>query len=188
MDRSIEHIELIMHRPNLLDIPAASLPPEYSIRHYQDGDRENWARIEMSAGEFTELERACAIFDRDFGDHLAEAERRMLFLEADGFGPIGTTTAWWGEFRGETIGMIHWVAIKDGFHGRGLSKPLLAAALSLMAEFHSSAHLHTQTHSWRAIGLYEKFGFLRVDETEDEHRGWAIVDECLARGDERARH
>lgn len=182
MDRSIEHIELVMYRPNLLDVPVASLPLGYSLRSFQDGDREHWAGIEMSAGEFTTMERAREIFDRDFGGHLDEAKRRMLFLEADDVGPIGTTSAWWGEFRGETIGMIHWVAIKEEFHGRGLSKPLLAAALSLMARFHSSAHLHTQTHSWRAIGLYEKFGFLRVDETEDDHRGWAIVDECLARG------
>jgi ribosomal protein S18 acetylase RimI-like enzyme len=182
MDRSVEHIELTMYRANLRDIPVAQLPPGYSLRHYRDGDREHWASIEMSAGEFSTLEQARSKFDREFGDHLGDAEQRMLFLEADGVGPIGTTTAWWGEFRGETIGMIHWVAIKAEFHGRGLAKPLLAAALSLMTQFHSSAHLHTQTHSWRAIGLYEKFGFLRVDETEEEHRGWAIVDECLGRG------
>lgn len=182
MDRSVEHIELTMYRLTLQDIPVVPLPPGYSLRLYLDGDREHWASIEMSASEFTTLERAREIFDRDFGHHLDVAKQRMLFLEADGVGPIGTTTAWWGEFRGETIGMIHWVAIKEEFHGRGLAKPLLAAALSLMAQFHSSAHLHTQTHSWRAIGLYEKFGFIRVDETEEEHRGWAIVDACLARG------
>lgn len=181
MDRSVEHIELTMFRPDLRDIPAAVLPPGFSARLYVDGDRENWAEIEMSAGEFTTLERAREAFDHDFGSDIPEVKRRMLFLEADGKGAIGTTTAWFAEFRGETIGLIHWVALKAEYHGQGLSKPLLAAALGLMSEFDSAAHLHTQTTSWRAIGLYEKFGFLRVDETDDDHRGWAIVDECLAR-------
>jgi ribosomal protein S18 acetylase RimI-like enzyme len=181
MDRSVEHIELTMHRPDFQDIPATVLPPGYALRLYVDGDRENWAKIEMSAGEFTTIERARAAFDRDFGSDIPEVKRRMLFLEADGIGPIGTTTAWFAEFRGEPIGLIHWVALKSEHHGKGLSKPLLAAALSLMSEFDSTAHLHTQTTSWRAIGLYEQFGFQRVDETEDDHRGWAIVDECLSR-------
>ncbi len=181
MDHSLEYIGLTMFRPNLRDIPAVPLPPGYSIRLFRDGDRENWAQIEMSAGEFTTIERAREAFDRDFGDHIPDVKRRMLFLEVDGVGPMGTTTAWWGEFRGEEIGLIHWVALKSEYHGRGLSSPLLVAALSLMAEFDHSAHLHTQTHSWRAIGLYQKFGFQRVDETDEEHRGWAIVDECLGR-------
>jgi ribosomal protein S18 acetylase RimI-like enzyme len=181
MDRSVEHIGLTMFRPDLRDIPAVVLPPGYSIRLYRDGDRENWAKIEMSAGEFSTLDRGLEAFDHDFGSDLGEVERRMLFLEADGIGPIGTTTAWFAEFRGEAIGLIHWVALKSEHHGRGLSKPLLAAALSRMSGFDSAAHLHTQTNSWRAIGLYETFGFQRVDETDIDHRGWAIVDECLSR-------
>jgi ribosomal protein S18 acetylase RimI-like enzyme len=182
MDRSVEYIPLTMFRPNLECIPEAPLPPGYSIRLYRDGDRDAWARIETSAGEFTSIEQGRQAFDREFGAHVEEMPSRSLFLEADGAGAIGTTTAWWGDFRGETIGMIHWVSIMDGFHGRGLSKPLLAAALLLLAKFHDSAHLHTQTYSWRAVGLYEKFGFLRIDESEDDHRGWSIVDECLGRG------
>ncbi|MGH2550066.1 MAG: GNAT family N-acetyltransferase [Thermomicrobiales bacterium] len=181
MDRSVEHIELTMFRSDLQDFSAALLPPGYSVRLYVDGDREHWAEIEMSAGEFNSIEDARVAFDHDFGPDLAEAKRRMLFLEVDGIGPVGTTTAWFGEFRGETIGLIHWVALKSEYHGMGLSIPLLASALSLMSEFDSSAHLHTQTTSWRAIGLYQKFGFTRVDETDDDHRGWAIVDECLSR-------
>ncbi|CAN5590746.1 GNAT family N-acetyltransferase [soil metagenome] len=181
MDRSVEHIGLRMFRPNLDDVPVVALPAGYSIRLYRDGDRENWAKIETSAGEFSTLDRGLEAFDHDFGSDIPEVKRRMLFLEADGVGPIGTTTAWFGEFRGETIGLVHWVALKSEYHGRGLANPLLAAALGLMSTFDTSANLQTQTTSWRAIGLYQKFGFQRVDETEDHHRGWAIVDECLSR-------
>jgi len=180
MDRSVEHIEFVMYRPNLDALPDAPLPEGFSIRTLQDGHREHWAAIEMSAGEFSTMEKARSMFDNQFGSELDLVKERMLFLEEDGVGPIGTTTAWFGDFRGERIGMIHWVALEAEYHGRGLSRPLLRAALEHMRQFHSAAHLHTQTYSWRAIGLYESFGFERVDETEDEHRGWAIVDEKLA--------
>lgn len=179
MDKSVEHIELVMYRPNLDAIPRAELPVGFSIRPFRDGDRTNWARIEMNVGEFSTIERAEEVFDREFGEHLPEMPKRSLVLEANGAGAIGTTTAWWGGFRGETIGMIHWVAIEPEFHGRGLSKPLLTAAMELLATFHSSAFLGTQTESWRAIGLYQSYGFERVIETDGHRRGWAIVDERL---------
>jgi ribosomal protein S18 acetylase RimI-like enzyme len=181
MDKSVEHIELVMFRPHLEDIPQAELPSGFSLRRFRDGDRSNWARIETAVGEFSSVEDAEAGFDREFGAHISEMPRRSLVLEADGAGAIGTTTAWWGGFRGETIGMIHWVAIDPAYQGRGLSKPLLSAAMELLATLHTSAFLGTQTWSWRAIGLYQSYGFQRVIETEEHRRGWAIVDARLAR-------
>jgi GNAT superfamily N-acetyltransferase len=181
VEKGLEHIELIMYRPDFRGIPEAVLPDGFSIRHYREGDRETWVEIEMNVGEFSTVERGIEVFEREFGANVSEMPARCLFLEADGVGPIGTTTAWWGDFRGETIGMIHWVAIKEEFHGRGLSKPLLAAAMNLLAQFHTSSFLNTQTWSWRGIGLYQSFGYHRITETEDDHRGWAIVDECLGR-------
>jgi ribosomal protein S18 acetylase RimI-like enzyme len=180
MDKSVDHIELVMYRPDLENVPWFELPEGFSLRHYRDGDRAHWARIETNVGEFSTIERAEAVFDREFGANLEAMPERSLVLEADGSGPIGTTTAWWGDFRGERIGMIHWVAIVEEFHGRGLAKPLLSAAMQLLARFHTSAFLGTQTESWRAIGLYQSFGFERVIETDAHRRGWAIVDERLA--------
>jgi ribosomal protein S18 acetylase RimI-like enzyme len=181
VEKRLERIDLYMYRPDFVGLPETVLSDGYSIRHYREGDRETVAEIEVNVGEFATVEQGIEEFDQEFGAHLSEMPARCLILEAEGIGPIGTITAWWGDFRGETIGRITWVAIKEEFQCRALSKPLLAAAMNLLAQHHSSAYLHTLTRNWRGIGLYQSFGFHRIDESEADHRGWAIVDQCLAR-------
>jgi ribosomal protein S18 acetylase RimI-like enzyme len=85
-----------------------------------------------------------------------------------------------GTFEGELIGMIHWVAIEPAYQGRGLAKPLLATALQRLAQDHQRAFLGTQTTSYRAVGLYLKYGFVPVITTDSDRRAWAIVEALLA--------
>jgi ribosomal protein S18 acetylase RimI-like enzyme len=104
----------------------------------------------------------------------------MLFLESAQDGPIGTTSAWYGDLNGQAMGRIHWVAIAPEFHGRGLSKPLVGAAMKILARHHEDAFLTTQTSSWRAVGLYLQFGFRPLLDTPETERAWAIVTGKLA--------
>ncbi len=54
---------------------------------------------------------------------------------------------------------IHWVAIAPAYQGRGLAKPLVAAAcLRLRALGHVWAYLTTSTSRLPAVSLYTKFG------------------------------
>ena len=178
---SIEHIEFAMVRPHLRDIPAATLPAGYNIRLFRHGDEEAWRRIEIAVGEFSSDDRAHAQFEREFGAHLDEMTTRCFFLETAEGETVGTTTAWMGEFQGDVIGRIHWVAIVPEHQGRGLSKPLLSTALDRLAQEHDRAYLTTQTTSYRAAGLYASYGFEPVIETEAHLRAWALVQSLLAR-------
>lgn len=180
MDHTVEHIEFVMVRDDLNGIPDAELPDGFRIRPFRPGDERHWAEIEMQAGEFTTIDRALTYFAGEFGPHPDELRERMLLLESDTEGPIGTTSAWFGEHAGRTLGRIHWVAVIPAFHGRGLSKPLLAAAMRILAQHHHSAFLTTQTTSWRAVGLYVQFGFRPLLGTPDAERAWAIVEQRLA--------
>lgn len=56
-------------------------------------------------------------------------------------------------------GRLHWLAIHPDWQGRGLAKPLISAALTLLAQHHDSAYLMTQIERQAAIHLYQKFGF-----------------------------
>jgi len=180
MDHSVEHIEFAMVRDDLRDLPDFPLPAGYHLRQFEPGDERHWARIEMGAGEFSTVDAGLAYFRGEFGPYPDEMSERSLILEADGVGPIGTTTAWFGAFQGRPLGRIHWVAIIPEFHGRGLSKPLVGAALHILARHHDAAYLTTQTTSWRAVGLYLQLGFQPVIESLDDERAWAIVTEKLA--------
>jgi len=105
----------------------------------------------------------------------------MLFLEHGDSGSIGTTTAWDGTYEGEERGRIHWVGIVPNFQGRGLSKPLLSAAMQRLKVDFSSAYITTETTSFRGINLYLEFGFESVVKSDLDREGWRIVEEVLGK-------
>ena len=176
----IEHIEFTMIRHDLNDLPPVELPEGFRIRTFREGDIANWCRIETSVDEFSTIERAERYFQEEFGPRIDLMANRSFMLETSDGEAIGTTTAWMGTFEGELIGMIHWVAIDPHYQGRGLAKPLLATAMHRLAQDHERAFLGTQTTSYRAVGLYLKYGFEPVLLTEKDRRAWAIVEALLA--------
>jgi len=177
---AIEHIQFVMLRPHLRDLPPVELPEGFRIRTFRDGDIANWSRIETSVDEFPNEERAEVYFEREFGPQIDLMSDRSFMLETSAGEAIGTTTAWMGVFQGESMGKIHWVAIDPAYQGRGLARPLLATAMHRLAQDHERAFLGTQTTSYRAVGLYLKYGFEPVLVTEKDRRAWAIVEALLA--------
>ena len=169
-----------MLRPHLSDLPPIELPEGFRIRTFREGDIANWSRIETSVDEFPTQEHAENYFEREFGPQIELMSNRSFMLETSAGKAIGTTTAWMGAFQGETMGKIHWVAIDPAYQGKGLARPLLATAMHRLAQDHQRAFLETQTTSYRAVGLYLKYGFAPVIETESDRRAWGIVETLLA--------
>ena len=94
----------------------------------------------------------------------------MLFITTETGEKVGTATAWWKETEaGVRYPLVHWVAIKPEYQGKGLSKPLTTKVLQVLQnlETHDSIALHTQTWSHVAIRMYEKFGFEISDKNLD---------------------
>ncbi len=180
MDHSVEYIEFAMVREDLNDLPDFSLPPGFGLRLFRPGDEPIWVDIEMRAGEFSTIEQGLGYFREEFGPYLNEMRERSLILETESGEPIGTSTAWFGELAGHRMGRIHWVAVVPEFQGRGLSKPLVGAAMQILARHHSEAFLTTQTSSWRAVGLYLQLGFQPVLDSKEAERAWLIVTEKLS--------
>jgi len=180
-ERELEHIPVVMVREDLTALPSFPLPPGYRLRSYRHGEASLWAEIEVSVGEFPTVEQALMHFEKEFGPYPDELEKRCLFLEDAAGRAIGTTTAWfhnasWLEahphFAGKNYGRLHWVAIRPEHQGRKLAKPLLAAALRRLAQFHSRAYLTTQTTSARAIHLYLDWGFVPLEVSERCPQAW----------------
>ncbi|WP_409342950.1 GNAT family N-acetyltransferase [Paenibacillus sp. MBLB4367] len=172
---------------NLADGAAAparvySLPEGYRLRLFQPGDETHWARIETAAGEFAEERAALQHFGGEFGAYSRDMQERCLFLENAEGTPVGTTTAWYKSFAGESFGRLHWVGIVPEEQGRKLAKPLVAAALELLALRHRKAMLTTQTPSWKAIGMYLDFGFVPLlDAANHDAAAWRWLEEKLGR-------
>ena len=71
--------------------------------------------------------------------------------------------------------MIHWVALRPAYHGRGLGSAILSHALALLKKWHQKAFLLTDTRRIAAIGLYLKFGFVPDMEFAEAQKRWSEV-------------
>ena len=151
--------DLVMTLETLKDIPLFVLPEAFRLRAHRPGDEELWARIQNEADEFQEIDRS--VFDAQFGSDSREHGRRIFYMETNDGEPVGSIAAWYGESDFDAAwGRIHWVAILPAWQGKGLSKPLMTAALERLRELgHEKAYLTTDTRRAGAIALYRKFGF-----------------------------
>lgn len=147
------------------------LPAGYSFRMYSRGMEHDWIRIQDEADDYIKIDRK--LFQNEFGGHLEELPRRMLFL-AHGTTLIGSATAWLDDINGEEeTGRLHWVAVVPEYQGRGLSVPLVSRALSLFPSLGCSrAYLMTNAVRITAISLYLKLGFQPVIRNPGEQKAW----------------
>ena len=177
MDHSVPWIGLAMQRDTLDGLPDFALPPEYDWRYFQPGDEREWARVEISAGEFKDERSALAGFRKYYptDEHLDE---RMFFL-TDGGVPCAPATAWFCDDGPDSPqGRLHWVGVDAAHQRKGLSYPLVALAMARMRALgHTRAYLTTQTASWPAIKVYHRFGFRPMSVGEGDAEGWRIVSE-----------
>lgn len=169
LDKSIPFIDVWMKREPQKPIPEYPLPPGYRFVFYQPGDEKDWARIETSVLEFACEMDALLYFQRTFLPYGPELSIRCLFvekIEKDGNKKIATATAWWGNTHFRRDPLVHWVAAKPECQGQGIGKAIVARLIQLMVEIEGDRafYLHTQTWSYKAIGIYEWAGFSITDE------------------------
>ena len=167
-----------MFRLDLERIPYFELPDGYGMRPYQSGDIQYWLDFHIplfDEGDITE-----DLFWREYGyDEAVLAQRQFYMTHSETV--IGSISAWFGDDeRGQDLGRIHWVVLREDYQGRGLAKPLLSYALNKLKELgHTQAYLTTGTDLIPALSLYLKFGFEPEIRTEQEQQAWDIVYKTL---------
>lgn len=179
-DRSMPNVSLEMRAKLTGKIPEFTLPAPYRLRMYRAGEELDWSRVQTGAEEFASEEDALKRgFDVSFKPDALLLDGRMFFVVDENDRPVGTASAW---FDGEG-GMLHWVGIHADHQGKGLARPMIAAAVKRMQELgHKKAMLHTQPPSWVAIRLYMEFGFKPVwPKDERTMEGWKAVYEKLGK-------
>ncbi|OZU89405.1 GNAT family N-acetyltransferase [Virgibacillus indicus] len=179
----MKRIPLKMIRRDLENIPEYSLPAGFQIRTFRKGDEYNWAEIETNVNEFKNEEAALERFNKEFGPYIDEMSKRCLFIENEHGKAIATTTAWYGDLNGdgEISGRIHWVGVVPEYQGKKLSKPLLSAAMHILARYHSKAYLTSQTTSYQAINMYLNYGFEPFLTAPSCNEAWSLMEETLDR-------
>ena len=168
LDKSVKYYHIIMRRKKGTFVPHFSLPEGYKYVIFKSGDEKEWAEIEASVKEFDRAVDALVYFQKDYMPFLPEVERRTIFIE-DGKGEkIATATNWFAYTGVRRDPWIHWVAVKPAFQGLGLGKAIISEAVRRMIDIEGDRdiYLHTQTWSYKAIGIYMKCGFKFAEEKE----------------------
>ena len=174
-DASVQPVRLAMRVESLENLPEFALPAQYGWRYFQPGDERRWSEIELSAGEWSDVDVGLRKF-RSYYSTNDKLDERMIFL-TDGGVPFATATAWFNA-ADPAEGQLHWVSVDAAHQGQGLSRVLVLMAMHRMRELgHRFATLTTQTQSWVAIRIYHRFGFRSMVRDESEIEGWRIVSE-----------
>ncbi|MBM4042779.1 MAG: GNAT family N-acetyltransferase [Planctomycetes bacterium] len=168
-------ISVAMVRSDLEGLPQCAPPEPFAIRRYRPGDEAAWMRIHLAADKLNTFPPGK--FAEQFGaDERLLAERQLYLCDGEGR-EIGTATAWFNDdYRGQSFGRVHWVAVVPEWQGRGLSKPLLAGVCNRLRELgHDRAYLTTNTARIAALNLYLSFGFVPDIRSEEELAAWRHV-------------
>lgn len=148
-------------RDDLENIPVYELPEGYSFRFYEgEKDIDVWIDIEKSAKEFISHSEGVRNFEAYFGKYKELLANRMIFVVAPNGKSVATASAYFEPWDDESVGWLHWVAVRREYQKKGLSRPLISKTLTTLRELgYRTAKVPTQTTSWVAARLYLDFGY-----------------------------
>lgn len=164
IDNSIAYKSIIMRCDQIEKSAFLELFSEVEIEFYQNGMDDVWVQVQKRAGEFEKEsdEQVKAYFMERYGCKPSELEKRCIFLKDIRKGEyIGTCMAWFETKEDKMVPVLHWLAVADEYSGRGYARMLITQVMILFEKYASgqNIYLHTQPWSYRAIKLYNDFGF-----------------------------
>lgn len=161
LDKSIPYYNVLMKRKKGTPLVQYNLPENFSFVFYTSGDEKAWAEIETSVGEFDRESDALYYFRNSYMTYMEELKRRCIFIENNEGKKVATLTVWWSYTGRRRDPWIHWVAVRPEFQGLGLGKAIVSKGTQHLMEIDGdkNVYLHTQTWSYKAIGIYIKAGF-----------------------------
>lgn len=161
IDNKIEYRNIIMRCDKIEDGAYADLPEDYCIEKYSVGMEKTWTAIQKAAGEFASDsdEEVQSYFLNRFNNE--KLMNRCLFLkDIQTKKYVGTCIAWEEEYNGKTIPVLHWLAVADEYADKGFARIIITQIMKLFRiEERYPIYLHTQPWSYKAIKLYNDFGF-----------------------------
>lgn len=169
LDKNLPYMDIIMkaRKDIAANQPRTVLPPGYHYKMYESGDGLGWAKLEASVNEFESIEEAFSYFHRVFMPFEDCLSQRMCFITDEEGNIVSTATAWFKENHQQRYPVLHWVSTSPFAQGKGLGGAIVKYALSLFPKVEPQSQeifLHTQTWSYKAIGMYYKYGF-RITNT-----------------------
>lgn len=162
IDKTIEEISTFMIKHDTDSFPKYSLPEGYSFDFYKEGNEADWVRLEIGIGQFESEERALRCFNNEFLiNQRLDPRENLLFVKNPEGKIVATGALWDGDFLGERLRRIHWIAVSDECRGLGIAKAIISRIMELNSALKSDKpiYLWSGTRYYPAIAIYLSFGF-----------------------------
>lgn len=194
IDRTVPYFPVWMLREDGAPVPARSLPGGYAFDFYRpETGKDDWVAVQLSSRQLETRAQAESLFDSEFMNRAEALPARMLFVRDAAGKPVASAALWFGSPFGAEIDRIHWVATDEAHQRRGLCGAMLCELLKRHEALGTpgGVYLISQTFSYPAIRIYQRFGFRRLltrcpaeyyldaPFAETAARAWAIIDEKL---------
>ena len=193
IDKSLPYIGVLMTKTDIASYPHFDLPEGFSFSFYQPGYEDAWAELMLSVDQTDTLQEAKDIFRSEF---LAQPEllpTQCLFALDEHNRVAATGSIWPGEHFGRELLRIHWVACAPEHQGKGLVKALMTKLMDITnaLRYQDLLYLTSQTWSYKALGLYARFGFMPYkgekpvnwqakNFNKQTQTAWALIDKKLS--------
>lgn len=167
-----------MRRPHLRELPAATAPPGYELRHFRPGDEGGWNALMDLAFE---RQPGQSDFAREMAaDEIYRPERVYLIAHEEG-GIVATASCWRHPRYGAQTAMLHWVAAHADHGGRGLGTVVSLGALQqAVTEGLQRSMLLTDDRRVGALKTYLRLDFEPVMSHESHRDRWRGILASLA--------
>ncbi len=161
LNRNIKYKNIIMEYNRKNQNINANLPKGFKLKKYQPGDEKYWAKLEMDIGDFDTIESALEYFKSNYMNEPEKIKNNCFFIINDDEIPIASCILWYNFSENNPIFTVDWLVVDENYQGNGLGKVILSEVLKLANTLNQNTpiFLHTQPWSYKAINLYNKFGF-----------------------------
>lgn len=161
INRNIPYKNIIMEHNRKNQNVRVNLPKEFKLKKYQIGDENYWAKLETDIGDFDTIESALKYFKNNYMIELEKIKNNCFFIINEEKTPIASCILWYNMSKNKPIFTIDWLVVDEKYQGNGLGKVILSETLKLANTLNKNTpiFLHTQPWSYKAINLYNKFGF-----------------------------
>ena len=143
INRNIPYKNIIMEHNRKNQNVRVNLPKEFKLKKYQIGDE------------------ALKYFKNNYMIELEKIKNNCFFIINEEETPIASCILWYNMSKNKPIFTIDWLVVDEKYQGNGLGKVILSETLKLANTLNKNTpiFLHTQPWSYKAINLYNKFGF-----------------------------
>jgi len=161
LDKTVPFYGVLMIKSDTKNYPCFNLPDGYEFSGYHAGFETAWAEMMFALEQTDTLAQAEEIFKYEFLSDAELLKKQCLFILDNDKNIAATASLWHGAHFGQTLPRLHWVATKPEYQGKGLMKAMISRLFDIHNElgYRDFIYLTTQTWSYKAINIYEKFGF-----------------------------